>query len=181
MTKTKFSRFLPFRKPLYFYVTWSLWSGIIYFAMLGYSPTVMNKTEVKKVFMFVFPQGWGFFTRSPQEVMTIAYKEEENTLHLVTTLNASADNYLGLSRKSRVIASEMFKITAAINDTSWKSDKGSLKSPAGISDTITLSQKFHYFESGVYIFHRHKTIPFAWANQDQEKHLPYQVAKVYIN
>jgi antimicrobial peptide system SdpA family protein len=181
MAKIKFSRLLSQNKPLYVYVIWIFWFGLLYFFILGFNPTIIYKHEVKKNFMFVFPQGWGFFTRSPREAMVDAYKEENGNLNLVTVLNSSSDNYFGLSRNSRVAGMEMSEVINHVSNVSWKNGKGALKAPSTISDTIKLSRKLTHFKPGVYVLHQYKVVPFAWVKQHQEKYAPYLVAKVYIS
>jgi antimicrobial peptide system SdpA family protein len=169
-------------KPLYFYFVWGFWAILIYSFLVTYNPIVIFSHEVKKNFVFTFPQGWGFFTRNPREAMVDVYRQDVQGLELVTVLNSSPGNYFGFSRNSRVVGLEMVEVVKRIPHAAWKNGKGDIHAVAlETSDTIKLSKKLKYFVPGTYIFHQYKIVPFAWANLKQEKYKPYLAAKILVS
>jgi antimicrobial peptide system SdpA family protein len=169
-------------KPLYYYITWLFWISIIYYFLIGFNPSVIQDHKVKKNLMFIFPQGWGFFTRSPREAIVEAYQEKDGVYKQLTMLNASIDNDFGLSRDSRIVGMELSEVLNFLKSKSWKNKTGIRKVPKeSIPDTIKLTRKLDFFTPGNYVFYQYKIVPFSWANQGQEKNAPYIVAKIHIS
>lgn len=169
-------------KPLYFYLTWGFWISLVYMLLIAtYNPIVIFNYDFKKNFVFTFPQGWGFFTRNPREVMVDVYKEEGSKLELVSILNSSWKNYLGFSRNSRVVGFEMSEILKSIPHSAWRNGRGSLVVPEMAPDTMKLSKRLMFFPSGIYVFYQNKIVPFAWSNLNQEKYNPFLVARIFIS
>lgn len=145
-----------------------------------YNPTVIVKYDVRNRVMSLFPQGWGFFTKSPLDPMVMIYRQEGEKNELLTYTNSSRENYWGLSKRSRAIGIEMSKVLPQIPDDAWIEKRGEFQFPKTLTDTIILKENLHFFPPGIYIFHHFKTVKFAWANQDQEKYKPYSTAKVLL-
>ena len=65
----------------------------------------------------VFPQGWAFFTKDPQDVEFVAYRPTEGGLEsLLATPQSRAENLWGLSRTQRAQGPEL---VALGNDATW--------------------------------------------------------------
>jgi antimicrobial peptide system SdpA family protein len=169
--------------PWYVYGTWFFWALVLYVALFSNNRnSLILDYKVKKNITYAFPQGWGFFTRSPREALVDIYREEKGKLKLVSILNTSPNNFFGFSRNSRVIGFEMAPILKSISKSSWENRKGDFEAniPDQISDTINLAKPLKYFPAGTYVLHQYKIIPFAWVGQGQEKHRPILVSKIYV-
>ncbi|PTR38985.1 antimicrobial peptide system SdpA family protein [Rhodococcus sp. OK611] len=68
----------------------------------------------------LFPQGWAFFTRSPQEESFGAFSDRDGQLvPLDETPHSSVGNALGLDRESRKQVAELTLILHDIKDSEW--------------------------------------------------------------
>jgi len=71
----------------------------------------------KKPILALFPQGWGFFTKSCRDtLMDIYVMQPDKDFEKVTFSNHHWKNLLGVSRKSRRIAMDMAIIAQQITD-----------------------------------------------------------------
>lgn len=65
----------------------------------------------------IFPQGWGFFTRSAQEPLVTPWAHDGSSLSLLPTARAS--NLFGLNRSGRVQGVEIGALEQQIKEKQW--------------------------------------------------------------
>lgn len=162
------------------------WLILAYSLALNYDPMrVTHKTfKFNKSFYF-FPQGWGFFTKSPQEDLFSFYELNKNEVKKITLSNASSTNFFGLSKKARLAFAETGEVLGKINvkESDWYNSKG-LKMDVFINlpihDTIVVDNKNIFLHKNkVYLILKHNTIPFSWSEMQQKQNMPYHAIKIY--
>jgi antimicrobial peptide system SdpA family protein len=141
----------------------------------------------KNLISFFFPEGWGFFTKSPREDELLEiFKIEKSKLIPVTISNTCPENLMGFSKKSRYIGAELGKVSFFIGKENWILIKGwsvndklpSQKFKLAIPHLI--SSQLLYFPKGEYLVVKHTTIPWAWATRNQENFHSYKIKRIII-
>lgn len=154
------------------------WAILIVYSALYYLPynTLSKNITKKETFLFLFPQGWKFFTKDPTEPNMRLYDLSNNTISEVNMKNASVSNLMGLSREARVLSVELGSfILPQISDTLWKTvyikkslryqDLDSLK-----INLVTIDNKSHLKKiCGKYLVDIDHVIPWAWASNNRKK------------
>lgn len=168
--------------PWFYYCTWAFWSASLYILLLMfYNPSVIVQYDIRTKIMSSFPQGWGFFTKSPVDPMIVVYRQDSTKRTRITYLNYSADNYWGFSKTSRAVGIEMAKILPLIPKSAWRESHGVPRFSGIPTDTVKSVEHMRIFTPGVYIFHYYKIVEFAWTKQGQEQYKPYSVATIQVN
>lgn len=72
-----------------------------------------------RVLASAFPQGWAFFTRSPQEEQMRVYADTSPLRPLDRAPYAEPRNAFGLDRSARMQTAELAAILAKLRDTDW--------------------------------------------------------------
>lgn len=159
---------------------WLLLGVLVFFASFK-DQIILSKTFQKQI-SFIFPEGWGFFTKNPRDLLMDVYKIDHGKLKKIDMSNHSFDNYLGLSRKARMIGYGSSHVSGEISKETWvKSTSDKIKDHINDSTfVVKRNDKFHHFENGEYLFKLYKQIPYAWANKSQEKFNPCQFARIKI-
>lgn len=120
----------------------------------------------------LLPEGWGFFTRSARSRQIVLYKLDPRTKHLMlmTYKSSSADNLLGLSRRSRRIGMEFQRILGRVPDSCWVERKGDpsqpplSSSPQFVLHYRDLADQLYYLDKGDYLLVSYDPVPWAWAS-----------------
>lgn len=162
------------------------WLFLAYSLALNYDPMrVTHKIFNYNKSFYFFPQGWGFFTKSPQEELFSFYELNKNEVKKITLSTASANNFFGLSKKSRLSYAEMSEVLGKLNikDSDWYNSKG-LKMDTFVNlpihDTITVDNKnLFILKNKAYLILKYNTIPFSWSELQQKQNMPYHVIKIY--
>lgn len=159
---------------------WVLCTTLILFSTMK-SQLILAENH-KEFINKIFPQGWGFFTKDPQDFELNIYKIRNGKLEKIKTLNQSLENKFGFSRSSRMIGYEMSTIAQEIKSTEWiqNTDNNIYSSLKNSTIVINNKVKFRYFSRGSYLIQLYKPVPYAWAKQNQEKYNPFSVAKIQI-
>ncbi|WP_175973918.1 SdpA family antimicrobial peptide system protein [Corynebacterium sp. Marseille-Q2823] len=76
-----------------------------------------KNTVVEQTITRVFPQGWGFFTRSSQEPIVTPWNSEGESLSQLPTARIS--NAFGLNREGRAQGVEMGTLQSQIAEQGW--------------------------------------------------------------
>ena len=101
----------------------------------------------------------------------------------MTLHNLSLRNDFGLSRKARMIGYESVQITNAVPTNYWKKNTFSNLNNLNRGNVFlyTSKTKSKYFSNGLYLFITYKTVPFAWAqhNQDGNNPINYTFVSIY--
>lgn len=119
-----------------------------------------------------FPQGWGFFTRSPRQEKHLVYQVlPDGQLSPVQRKNGAFKNWFGLSRASRRInmeTAQLVEVTKADSDwvkvTDHEATLAGVRFAAAQVDTIRCDPaKYHLLASGVYLLKRYQIPAWSWA------------------
>ncbi|RKR05125.1 antimicrobial peptide system SdpA family protein [Flavobacterium sp. 90] len=159
----------------------SFWAVLVFFILFSNNPSYpILSHNTKKAFSYLFPQGWGFFTKDPKEVTIDVYQMEKKNMKLVTINNFSSQNLFGLSREARYIGYELGKLEQYIPKKAYVNKLGFVgKTYPGISTVVKIPfiPKFYSLDKEYVIF-QYKIVPFSWINKNQEQYKPYLVAKI---
>ncbi|MGQ4381456.1 SdpA family antimicrobial peptide system protein [Streptomyces sp. SAS_267] len=70
----------------------------------------------------IWPQGWGFFTKSPRTPANVAYKitEGDAPKNALIGPNASPSNLFGASRRARAQGPEIATLLHSLPERAWK-------------------------------------------------------------
>jgi len=159
---------------------WFVLSCLVFFS--SFEDQIILNDNTKRTLNLIFPEGWGFFTKNPREPQLKVYKLFKNDTIPIDMSNHSSRNYFGFSRKARIISFESSIIVNEVKKDKWT--KTTFKDINCQSlDTVQIYEKkyFKHINKGTYIFILFKPIPYAWANQNQEKNNPLDVVKIIIN
>src|SRR5581483_8297699 len=75
---------------------------ISYVFLSSFETTYSPDYNVRNSSLYLFPEGWGFFTRNPREAIVDIYSiEGQNQLTLLSHANGSSAYYFGASRLGR--------------------------------------------------------------------------------
>ena len=114
-----------------------------------------------------FPEGWGFFTKSPRDTKYVLYTASPGGLPLesVTYKNSSRQNLFGFSRASRRLNLEFSKFLPAIQSKCWHSlpDGTTTGAPAAVTTVAFSTKQFKMLKPGMYIVKKFDISPWAWA------------------
>ncbi len=162
------------------FINWLIIGIIVFFASFK-EQIILNKNFQKQV-NYIFPEGWGFFTKNPRDLLMDVYKLDNNEIVKIDMSNHSLANKLGLSRKARVIGYEASMITNDIPEEFWIENTSNDIKPHLTDSTLVIKKKpyFKHLANGEYIFKVYRQVPYAWANKGQEKYNPSKFAKVRI-
>jgi antimicrobial peptide system SdpA family protein len=145
---------------------------------------IIKSPMIIKNLNFLFPQGWGFFTRNPREENVFFYKiDSNNKIKEFNLLNQSSGNLFGFSRYTRLLSFDIAILTEMINEKKWYSSNV-------VSESIYLdikpikikaSSNLQYLRKGTYIIKLQKTVPWSWSNSNQSKYSPFKIVKIQIH
>lgn len=162
------------------FLCWLLLSIIVFFSSIDEQLVVSNK--LKKQINTIFPEGWGFFTKSPRDQMLDVYRINNDSLEYISMSTHSKRSLFGLSRSPRIIGYESSMMINEIPIEKWKNDI-SANFLNHIKDTafiIKRKEHFKYFKEGEYLFNIYRQIPYAWSNNNQERNNPIRIVKIGI-
>jgi antimicrobial peptide system SdpA family protein len=162
------------------FICW-LTLGVIVF-LASFKAQIILDNKIQKQINYIFPEGWGFFTKNPRDLLMDVYRIEDHGITRVDMSNHSWSNKFGLSRKVRVIGYESSIIIAEIPNYFWK--EGTLNNAfIHVKDstlTVKSPKHFNHLTNGEYLFKIYKQIPYAWAKKGQEQYTPSKFAKIRI-
>lgn len=141
--------------------------------MVGSLPeSTISISKIKKIqAASIFPEGWAFFTKNPQDEDYLIYslqKDENGKFINLIKPSTSLSNLFGINRKSRLQSQEIGASVHYIVDSSWVLIKGGLELNLSIIDSLSSTQipiKSNYpFFTGKFILQKIAPIPWSWAN-----------------
>lgn len=105
-TRIKLSNYLTL------YITGTLYIAAFFYFFAGYAgPNALNITNTNKIFIITaFPQGWCFFTRSPQEKSIHLYDVNNGKPSPYDLRGFNSEFFWGFSRKNRLVSMEIGNI-----------------------------------------------------------------------
>lgn len=160
------------------FVFWTWIIFLILFANNSSYPIFNYGTN--KTISYLFPQGWGFFTKDPKEVTIDVYQLEGKLLKLVTVNNFSTQNLFGFSREARYVGFELGKLEQYIPKNVYKNKLGEVHKNYPMKTEIVkipFIPKFYPLNKE-FVIYQYKIIPFSWINQNQEQYRPFLVARI---
>lgn len=168
-------------------IFWLTFLLIVAGTFLPYNPLTPPLTY-KTYVVSVFPQGWGFFTRAPQESNLYIYVQEGDTWKNASRMpNSSLQNLLGLKRSARSQGSESGILinTLAEKGIVWHEAKsmGHLKSLADTAHIETIQIKNTVKNTtlcGALWFVTQGPIPWAWSKHADNIDMPIHYLKLNI-
>ncbi|UOQ71517.1 SdpA family antimicrobial peptide system protein [Hymenobacter cellulosilyticus] len=143
----------------------------VVYAAAGPNVTESSFKDNYDIFSF-FPEGWGFFTRSPRGDKYVLYKvESAQSLTPVHFKNASAESLYGFSRKSRRVNMEIGRVASLVKmDSSWVRVEDNDQIIAAvkfhgreIARSAFNQKQFRFIAPGTYILKKYKIAPWSWA------------------
>lgn len=132
----------------------------------------------------IFPEGWAFFTKEPNEIFYECYEISSGKAIKSIRKNCSPENLFGLSRKTRFYAFESGRLIEAIIPSKlWKDTIGVYDGFVPKQyEQVTLKYNLHYFKDGdEVVMIAYKPIPWAYHHRGQEKYRKYQYLKVKLH
>lgn len=159
---------------------WSLLAFIVFFSSIEEQVVVSKK--VKEQVNMIFPEGWGFFTKNPRDLLIEVYMIDNGELKPVSMANHTFSNFLGLSRKTRVIGYEASAIANKVHKRAWKTEQTKPLEYFIEDKAIEVKGEagFAHFVAGEYLFKLYKPVPYAWSKMNQNQYNPYTIAKLRI-
>ncbi|UGU15382.1 SdpA family antimicrobial peptide system protein [Sinomicrobium kalidii] len=162
----------------------SLLSILSFYIAMANVTTIVNfpSTTVKKQLFALFPEGWGFFTKSPRETMVDIYKkQDQENWKRVNISNSSRKNLFGFSRKARVMGIDIDIILRNIAKEDFIAFTGNFMN--NIPDriyTIEYDKSFQFINVGEYLIVERKIIPWFYAQSAKEKDVPGLIMRIEI-
>lgn len=164
---------------------WGAFIAVVLSSIAPYNSTsykVLDKREAIILRSFL-PEGFGFFTRDPQEEFPVIFKEENDTLVLLTKPNSSISNFFGLKRNQRTIFAELGLIVQEIPTDDWS------RCSTSLSKCLT-STTYKTFEirnkknkpnlCGTYFVCTINPVPWAWRNSFKGSGIPQRFIRLVI-
>ena len=160
---------------------WILLSLLVFFSSL--KEQVVLKSKLKSTIQVIFPEGWGFFTKSPRDSVLDIYKVNKDNLEKISVKNNSFENMYGFSRKARIIGYEGSIVTNLIPLSEWKIENiSNLDSMSKSSSYILKTDlNYSYINNGTYLFILYEPIPYSWSKYNQAQIQKVKYTKVIIN
>lgn len=151
---------------------------LFFFGLQNVLPTnPLEKTKNLTV-MKVFPQGWGFFSKSPRDASTVILN---TSLELAPDWpNNSPKNLFGVKRQGRTQGIEMGLIYTQVPQNNWERCEGDLSicvSQTETKVTVTNTTPKPYF-CGEYVLVTQQPVPWAWSDLIQLEQLESKFVKV---
>lgn len=159
------------------------WSCIVLLILFSNNSShpILNYNTSKTV-SYLFPQGWGFFTKDPKEVTIDVYQLENKKMKLLSINNFSVNNLFGFSRKARYVSYEFSQVGQFIPKKTYLNKIGNIcKIYPSLTTVVKIPfiPKFYPLNKELIIY-QYKIVPFEWINQNQEQYKPYLVARIKL-
>lgn len=168
--------------------TFWLFIGII--VLFSYSK-ISNYNVLPRTIIQFFPQGWGFFTKSPLDEEFILYKKNQKGVYERDSYTQSHIScFLGLSKNKRFKDMEITKMSQFVTNSSWKRIKLKeiISSKYNTSFTLqvplelnVLKNNYKTITKGEYLIMKQGVVPFEWSNSKQYLNQTVSVTKIKIN
>lgn len=158
-------------------VGWTILAFTAIHGTLPYNPLRAPLAQSIKVSIWA-PEGWAFFTRSPQVMRTSVF-EEENGKWVSASLGPQArpSNFFGMNRTSRAQGVELGLLTADLQPGNWRScDQDPIVCLAGAPIVGTFKNRSpHPTYCGKVGIVRQRPVPWAWQQSADKIIMPSHV------
>jgi len=161
-------------RPLLVFLMYSVVISFCYFLFISSlkQNVIPIEREEKSIITFLFPQGWGFFTKNPREPKYHLYEVLENGIKQVDYSITSSENFYGFSRRGNRISIELSRIMSVLPESSkWTN---SIKTESEfLNDSISFSpinissiaDTIIYIKPGKYLMKEYQITPWNWLNK----------------
>ena len=163
-------------------IFWSIFIFYIALASLPYNP-ISPPFLIKRDIISFLPEGWGFFTRDPQESEIYIYKKVGSELVSYSIHHSRPNNYFGLKRNSRAQMVELEFLIRNIKEVDWIECEDEINNCLS-QETVP---EFHLnnnsvFQSlcGVIWLQKKKPVPWAWSKSRDNINMPSIIIKLNI-
>lgn len=158
--------------------------GLFFFSWLNFfSESVISASSEKNVLIKILPQGWSFFSKSPRDDEFVVL--DPDTLELaVQWPNASAANFLGLSRYGRAQGIEAGTLSFQVPNDQWQVCSGDLNGCVQQGERTVIevvNTTPNPSLCSTYLLVQRKPVPWAWANITTPEEQPSQYVEVSVN
>ncbi len=160
---------------------WGVLTFLVFFSSL--KEQVIISKKLQQNISMLFPEGWGFFTKSPREQLLYVFNvENKNEKKPIMINNFSCESYFGLSRKARYIGFEGSDIVKNIPPDKWMKQEYQNFNRLRPKNVFVLkkNKNYRYFKNGLYLFMLKSITPYAWAKENQDKFTPITFAYIMI-
>ena len=125
----------------------------------------------------MFPEGWAFFTRDPQEEQFFLYEWFGGKLREVPIKNAGPSQLFGIIRRNRAIQSKILRVSNSIDEKYWFHYRGDIKGVPVDSLTIFSVDIAQPAVCGKYLVQARKPLPWPWyaSSRSDKIYLPSRV------
>ena len=155
---------------------------VIFINSIGYNLLTFNKKWSFEL-QFLFPQGWGFFTKDPREDQTTIYKEENNSLKELDLKNGAPNSWLGMTRKNRIMLIELIQIINQVDSSNWKGIDSKEKMKA-FTDTTKAIEVINFVNNaqleGNFFVIKQKPVPWSWRANKNNLFMPAKGIKLKL-
>lgn len=136
------------------------------------------------------PQGWGFFTKNPDEYISYLYKydKESRVWKMLTHAKFSMDYFFGLSRKRGQLSMQVSYLIKKTEKSQWNKIENFAIKKTLQDSLLKKGNVYRYVDSksktptlnGKYLILRKKILPWSWIKGLNNFHMPIYYVKIYI-
>lgn len=144
---------------------------------VGITPLRLSSSKKLNTF-YIFPQGWGFFTKSPRQGALVIYSLRDGKVQKVTKPNYSSDNLFGISRKNRA---RQLQLAYSISkyENRWRKCATPNLLNCNKDSLIIIENVFRNpLLKGKYIIQKRTQIPWAWSKSRTSENNPYEIMAI---
>lgn len=154
---------------------------VVVVSMSTTNTTVGKASVINKEVKMLIPEGWGFFTRDPQEDINEIYKIEGKSLHNAIYESTNYRYFFGLSRKYRRLEAEREIIMSKVPLNKWKSSTPILPINNCRDTVVNVQSKSIRNLHGLYLVRKSKRIPWSWRHLKYNRKNLIKYAIVFVN
>lgn len=145
----------------------------------------LSSSNLNDLLVKIFPQGWAFFTKNPQEESFDYYIYEKGLIKKFDLIKNRFDDYLGFKREKREFISKLVSTVSGIDKNKWiKINQNKILITNISSDDNIFVIKNDILNSicnKKIIFIKKKPIPWTWRNLKNSSLVKYIVVSYKCN
>jgi len=158
------------------------WLAIVVVIVLGVLPqsAILTTYHFRKTLVAAVPEGYGFFTRDPQETRVLIYRWDGRKVTPANEADYRGFGFAGLSRKSSTRGLEMKVAMTAVPKDRWTPCKSAIE-PC-LRESLVPTKIVPAMSSrtlcGRFVLRQQKPVPWAWARSSHRIQMPSTIALV---
>jgi antimicrobial peptide system SdpA family protein len=158
--------------------------GCLYFVAANtHSPVSMSQRDAHSL-LSIGPEGWGFFTRDPQEKRLLLYSVSRSTGKLVEASPATVRTWYQVmagSRASRIRGMEIAKLQTLIEAESWQPCRRDAAQCLNAQPVRVVNPMHVKTVCGEHVLQVQAPTPWAWAGSASKIHMPSRVVRIDVD